>query len=279
MKVLFHVFGLPIYFFGTMIAIGIFAGLYVANLEAKRKKLDADKMYDVAVYSIISAIIGARIFYILFYNLPFYLANPMEIIKINEGGLSIHGGLIGAIGFAFYYIKRHKLSFLKYADAMAPGIILGQGIGRIGCDVFGKVMAMPWPWGVFYQGQLLHPAQVYEFLLNYAVFFFLWRKRKTINYDGQLFAWYLILFTINRSIVELFRNNPQVAGSFSVSYLLSFILMLGSLIFMFYIKKGRAEISVDTKKGSSISFEFIKDLLITLALVVVSLFVFYIIQG
>lgn len=279
MKVLFHVFGLPIYFFGFMIAIGILAGLYVANLEAKRKKLDADKVFDVAFYSIISALIGARIFYILFYNLSFYLANPMEVIKINEGGLSIHGGLIGAIGFAFYYFKRHRLSFLKYADALAPGIILGQAIGRIGCDVFGKVMASPLPWGVYYQGQLRHPAQVYEFLLNYVVFFFLWRKRKAINYDGQIFAWYLILFTVNRSIVELFRNNPQVAGSFSVSYLLSLILMLGSLIFMFYIKKGKTEMSAVTKKERGISFECIKDLLITIALIIVSLLVFYVVQG
>lgn len=262
-----------------MIAIGILTGLYVASLEAKRKKLDADKIYDIAFYSIISAVIGARLFYILFYNFSFYLSNPVEIIKINEGGLSIHGGLIGGIGFAFYYIKRHKLSFLKYADAMAPGIILGQAVGRIGCDVFGKVMATPFPWGVLYHGQLLHPAQVYEFLLNYAVFFVLWRKRKTIGYDGQIFAWYIILFTINRSIVELFRNNPQVAGSFSVSYLLSLMLMLGSLIFIFKIKKRRVEMTEPSKKDRSIRLEWLKDLLIVLTLMVVSILIFYTVQG
>jgi len=88
-----------------------------------------------------------------------------------------------------FYIRKHKLSFFKYADALAPGIILGQGIGRVGCDVFGKAMTVPYAWGIEHQGQLLHPAQVYEFLLNYLVFFILWRKRKSIRYDGIILRW------------------------------------------------------------------------------------------
>ncbi|AUS97411.1 prolipoprotein diacylglyceryl transferase [Clostridium thermosuccinogenes] len=281
MKVLFHIFGIPVHFFGVMIALGILAGIFVAYLEVKRKKLDVGKLFDIALYSIISAVVGARVFYILFYDLSYYLNNPAEIIKINEGGLSIHGGLLGASIFAFFYFrKNNKLSFYKYADAIAPGIILGQGIGRIGCDVFGKVMSIPRPWGIERQDQLLHPAQVYEFLLNYAVFFILWRKRKSIKYDGQLFIWYVILFAINRSIVELFRSNPSVVGWFSISHLLSVLLIIGAVIFMIFAKKKRVD-NPNESNGEAVirTLDWVKDVLITLALIAVSLIIFYTIQA
>lgn len=277
MKVLFSIFGYPIYFFGVMIAVGILAGLFAAYLEVKRKGLSPDKFFDLVTYSIIFAVLGARIAYIVFYDLSYYLNNPLDIIKISEGGLSIHGGLLGAFIFAFFYIRKHKLDFFKYADAIAPGIILGQGIGRVGCDVFGKVMTTPLPWGIERQGQLLHPAQVYEFLLDYLVFFILWRKRKNVKYDGQIFSWYIILFSINRGIVELLRTNPSVAGWFSVSHLLSVLFIIGAVVMMAFAKKkskGAAEQSEPAGK-----WDWLKDILITLALIAVSMFIYYTVQG
>ena len=280
MKILFHVFGIPVHFFGVMIALGILAGIVAAYFEVKRKKLDVDKMFDLVLYSAISAVITARLFYILFYDLSYYIKNPADIIKIYEGGLSIHGALLGAITFAVFYIRKHKLSFFKYADALAPGIILGQGIGRVGCDVFGKAMTVAYAWGIEHQGQLLHPAQVYEFLLNYLVFFILWRKRKSIRYDGQLFVWYIILFSINRSVVELFRYNPSVAGWFSISHLLSLVFIVGAILLMFVIRKKRIDINDLNKESKSVHvMDWIKDILITLVLVVVSLLVFYTVQA
>lgn len=281
MKVLFHIFGIPINFFGVMIASGMLAGMFVAYLEVKRKKLNVDKLFDIVLYSIISGVIGARVFYIIFYNLSYYLNNTAEILKINEGGLSIHGGLLGAFIFAFFYFRKNKkLNFFKYADAIAPGIILGQGIGRVGCDVFGKVMSIPRPWGIERQGQILHPAQVYEFLLDYLLFFILWRMRKYVKYDGQLFIWYVILFSIIRSIVELIRNNPSVAGWFSVSYLLSALLIIGAVILSFFAKKKEIRNPDNcTEEVSAHKLDWLKDALITIALIAVSLVIFYAVQG
>ncbi|OGO77916.1 MAG: prolipoprotein diacylglyceryl transferase [Clostridiales bacterium GWB2_37_7] len=280
MEILFYVSGIPVHFFGVMIALGILGGLAVAYFEVKRKKLNVDKMFDLVIYSIIAAVVTARLFYVLFYDLSYYINNPLDIFKVYEGGLSIHGGLLGAFVFAIFYVRKHKLSFFKYADALAPGIILGQGIGRVGCDVFGKVMTVPYAWGIERQGQLLHPAQVYEFLLNYLVFFILWRNRKSIKYDGQLFIWYIILFSINRSVVELFRYNPAVAGWFSISHLLSVLFIVGALITMFVIRKKRIDSSELIKENTSVRIlDWIKDILITLVLVAVSLVVFYTIQS
>lgn len=280
MKILFNIYGFPVPFFGTMIAIGMLAALFVAYLEANRKGLDIDSLLDIVLYSIISAVVGARLVYIVFYNLPYYINNPIDIIKINEGGLSIHGGLIGAFIFAFFYIRKNKLNFFKYADAVAPAIILGQGIGRIGCDVFGKVMSTPLLWGIERQGQFLHPAQVYEFMLDYLVFFILWRKRKTIKYDGQLFSWYIILFSINRSVVELFRTNPSIAGWFSISHLLSLLFIIGAVILMHFAKKKNTDVIENNEQSTVINkWDWLKDSLITLALMAASLLIFYTVQA
>ncbi|WHH60160.1 prolipoprotein diacylglyceryl transferase [Petroclostridium sp. X23] len=280
MKVLFYVFGFPVHFFGLMIAVGMLAGIYVAYIEAKRKGLNVDKLFDIVLYSVIAGIVGARVFYIVFYNFGYYIKNPIEVIKINEGGLSIHGGLLAAFIVSFLYIKKHKLNFFRYADAIAPAVILGQGIGRVGCDVFGKVMTTPLSWGIEYQGQLLHPAQMYEFVLDYLVFFILWRMRKSVKYDGQIFLWYVILFSINRGIVELFRINPSVIGWFSISHLLSLLFIIGTLVVMHFLKKNA---SVSTSNDSIITTEskvnIAKDVFIFLVLVAVSMIIFYTVQS
>jgi prolipoprotein diacylglyceryl transferase len=283
MKILFNVFGLHIYFFGLMIALGLMVGIFMSYYEVKRKKLETDRVFDIALYGMISAIVGARIFYILFYDLSYYLKNPKDIIFISEGGLSIHGALIGAFIFGFLYFRKHKLSFLQYADAIVPGIILGQGIGRVGCDVFGKVMNSTLPWGIERQGQLLHPTQVYEFILNYIVFYILWRKRKYINYDGQLFIWYLVLFAINRSVVELFRYNPLIIGWLSISHLLSLGLILTAIIVRVYIsyrKKLNNSFSIENNSDITTgeSADWLKELLYVFIMISISILIFYFVQ-
>jgi phosphatidylglycerol---prolipoprotein diacylglyceryl transferase len=280
MKILFNIFGFPIYFFGFMIALGLIAGIFISNKEVKRKGLENDRVYDLAVYGIISAIVGARLFFILFYDLAYYIKNPAEIILINEGGLSIHGGLIGAFIFGLCYFRKHKLSFLKYADAIVPGIIIGQGIGRVGCDVFGKAMGTSLPWGIERQGQLLHPTQVYEFLLNYLVFFILWRKRKDIKYNGQLFVWYLILFSINRSVVELFRYNPSIIGWFSISHLLSIGLIITAITIKVFINKKDTLLMLNENNGLTTqkSYDWLRDLLYIVIIIIISIIVFYVVQ-
>lgn len=283
MKILLTIFGFPIYFFGVMIALGLIAGIFISHIEVKRKNLETDRVLDLAIYGIISAIVGARLFYILFYDLSYYIKNPADIILISEGGLSIHGGLIGAFIFGVCYFRKHKLSFLHYADAIAPGIILGQGIGRVGCDVFGKIMITSLPWGIERQGQLLHPTQVYEFILNYIVFFILWRKRKNIKYNGQLFVWYLVFFAINRSVVELFRYNPSIIGWFSISHLLSIGLIIIALIIRVLIINNKNMIISNNNEGNEIATDkndsWPKDIFYVASMIIVSIIIFYIVQS
>ncbi|KKM11272.1 hypothetical protein SY88_09375 [Clostridiales bacterium PH28_bin88] len=241
-RILFHLGPIHVNTFGLMIALGFLAALWVARREATRKGIGEERVTDFAIYALLAGIVGARLGYVFFYAPQYYLRNPLEILFIHQGGMSIHGAVIGGVLVGIWYVRKHKLSFWKLADTLAPSLVLGEAIGRIGCDIFGKPMATAFPWGVTVNGQLLHPAQVYEFLLDYLVFFLLWRKRQHIKYDGQLFLTYVILYAGVRGIVEFFRTNPVVYGPVSIAHVLSLAFIMIGLIAMVLIRQ-RGQIS------------------------------------
>ncbi|KXG73757.1 prolipoprotein diacylglyceryl transferase [Thermotalea metallivorans] len=230
MKELFKIGHFGIYIFGVTIVAGMLAGLLIMMREAKRKGMDKNKMLDLATYTIIVSIIGARAYYILAFDFPYYLKNPIEIFYIRNGGLSIQGGLIAGVLFALWYTKKNKIFFWKAADAFAPGIIMGQAIGRIGCDVFGIPMERIYPWGVKINNQILHPVQIYEMLLNLILFTYLWRSRGKLKYNGELFIKYIMGFSMNRAIVEFFRSNPMVIQPFTIAHVTSLFIIIAAFL-------------------------------------------------
>ncbi|AKL96045.1 prolipoprotein diacylglyceryl transferase Lgt [Clostridium aceticum] len=237
MKLLFNIGGFSVHLFGLTIALGILVGFLIILSEAKRKGLDKDKLMDLALYTVIFGVIGARLNYILAFNPTYYIQNPKEIFMLQQGGLSIQGSLIVGTAFALWYMKKKSIPMWKTADAFAPAIIIGQAIGRVGCDVFGVPMNRSWFWGVEVGGQLLHPAQIYEAILNYVLFLILWNKRKNTKYDGQIFFIYIIGFSVNRFIVEFFRTNPMIFGPISIAHLFSLGIILIAIIAMLWLKK------------------------------------------
>lgn len=263
MRELFSIGHFSIKIFGVMIAIGMLAGMFIMLKEADRKKLNKDKMLDLTIYTIIASIIGARLYYVLAFNLRYYLENPLEIVFINLGGLSIQGGLIGGMLFAAWYTKKKGISFWKAADAFAPGIALGQAIGRIGCDVFGVPMENIYPWGIKVGAQILHPAQIYEMFLDLILFAFLWRSRGKAKYHGQLFMNYIIGFSLNRAIVEFFRANPIVAGPFTVAHVTSFVIIVIALI-VNRIIKNRSEMKQEFDVNEAVKVPVYQYVLIVL---------------
>jgi phosphatidylglycerol---prolipoprotein diacylglyceryl transferase len=272
---IFSIGPLTFYFFGLMIAIGALVGLFFLTREAKRQGIDHKVLMDIAVYSLIGGIISARIFYIFVYNPSYYFSNPMEIFAINEGGLSIHGGIIGGLAVGYWFLKRNNMPFWKVLDIAAPALILAQGISRIGCDVFGIPISRVLPWGVEVNGEYLHPAQAYEFLLDYLLFGYLWLRLKKPSYSGQVFLHYLIGFMLIRGIVEFTRLNPIVYGPFSVSHVMSLIgIVIGIILIVFRKKSGPAY------KGNVLNKkEYFKTILFVLIMMVVSLVIYYSIRG
>lgn len=276
MKEIFSIGPIHIYFFGLMVTIGIIVGGTFAIKQAEKRGISEDLMLNLIMIVVIAGVLGARIFYILFYNPYFYFSNPSQIIKITEGGLSIHGGIISALVAGYIYSIKSKISFLKLADIAVMGVALAQGIGRVGCDVFGKPMTNIMLWGINYNGQILHPVQVYEFVLDYILFIVLWRRNLKKKFEGELFVIYIIAFSIIRGIIEFFRINPIVWGPFSISHLLSLgLVIIGLVIYKSLFNKSAEKVEnfMEDKVKVSTSIFYL------IILITISVVIFYFVQG
>lgn len=254
MKLLFDNGFFSIHLFGLTIVLGMIVGFFVIINEGNRKELNKDKLMDLAMYTFIVGIIGARLNYIISFNFYYYIKNPKEILMINKGGMSIQGALILGVIFAFWYMKKKNMSLWKTADILALGMIIAQAIGRVGCDVFGIPMKQPFFWGIKINGELLHPVQLYESILNYLLFLVLWNKRKSIKYDGQIFFIYIIGFSANRFIVEFFRLNPIIIGRISIAHIFSIGIIISAIIAMKYRQK-KYVFKHDEKTGNILDFK------------------------
>ena len=225
-RVLFQLGPVSIYTFSVSIAVGVLAAYWLTHKETQRIKMDDNSIDNLFIILLIAGILGVRIFYILFYNPAFYWQHPFEVIKINEGGLSIHGGILGAVAAGLWYTRRLKIPFWPVADLLAPAVILAQGIARVGCDVYGRVMSQAWPWGINLQGQLVHPVQIYETILDLTLFIFLWGKRDRQKYSGQIFVFYLAGYAGIRLVLEFFRTNPVIIWNITPAHLTGILFIL-----------------------------------------------------
>ena len=194
---------------------------------------------DYISYVIISIILGGRIGYILFYNLEFYLLNPLEVFFIWKGGMSFHGGLLGIIIATIFFSKKNNLDKLIIFDVVscvAPiGIFLGRMANFINSELFGKPTDLPW--AIIFplvDGQPRHPSQIYEAFLEGILLFLILNIfiRTSIYIKGKVASLFLILYSIFRLISELYREPDHQVG-----YVLDFLSM-GSILSYFMIALG-----------------------------------------
>ncbi len=257
-RVAFSVFGRDIYWYGVLMALGIIVAVLLAMREAKRKNMNEDTVLDLCLVIIPCGVVGARLYYVLF-ELEQYLSDPIRMLYIWEGGLAIFGAVIGGLIGMTIYAHKKKLRFFKLADLIAPGLVLAQSIGRWGNffnqEAFGLPVTNPdllWfplsvkidtPWnGGFHTfngvacSEPFHLATFfYESFWCLLVFLFLWFiLRKRTKHDGDLFIWYIMLYSFERMFVEGLRGDSLwlIEGVVRVSQLLSFLLFLGALTFL-----------------------------------------------
>lgn len=218
-----------VYSYGMMVAIAFLFGIFIARAEAVRKKINPDMAYDLGFYLLIGSIIGARIYYIVFFDSKGFLEDPLSIFKVWQGGLSIHGGIFAGIVTGLIFSKAKKVSFWALADLISPSIIMGQAIGRIGCFLNGCCAGI--------NG---HQAQIYELALDFAGFWLLWGLRKKIKFDGGLFLLYLMMYSAIRVIVSQFRSdNLYLWGErVALADLTSAAIFIAAIIL--FIRKRRA---------------------------------------
>lgn len=235
--VAFEIFGLSIRWYGILIGCGMLIGAYLAMKEARRLGLKDDILLDALIIALPCAIVGARLYYVLF-NLNTY-SSIWDALNIRQGGLAIHGGVLAAVGAFWIYAKVKKLDFWKWLDIAAPSIILGQAIGRWGNFINQEAHGgeTDLPWGIMVDGVKVHPTFLYESLGNFIIFFILYKMRKTKKFDGQQIAWYMILYSVIRFFIEGMRTDSLYLGPIRVAQLISLLMIVGGVVLLNIRKK------------------------------------------
>jgi len=241
--ILFKIGTIPIYSYGFMLSVAILVGVLLAAREARRLNWDVERLMDFYLYAIISGLLFSRILYILL-DWQFYLANPVHILYLWEGGLSLHGALLGGVVLAGWYSWRWRWSFWQLADISTPSMALGIAIGRVGCFLrgccYGIVTDLPWGIHTPLAPGLRHPTQAYESLLALGMFFILWALRKRIKVPGQLFLLFVLMYSVIRFCVELLRESVHIAGWLTMAQLASAIFAaLALILFLLRSRCGR----------------------------------------
>lgn len=238
--VAFKIFGIDVMWYGLFISIGVIIGTILALKEAERLGIDEEIVIDFLLYAIPIALIGARVYYVVF-SWDYYGKNLKEIFNFRGGGLAIHGAIIAASIFAIIFTRKRKVDFWKIADICAPGLILGQAIGRWGNYINQEAYGVPTnlPWGIIIDGVKVHPTFLYESIWNFLVFgFLLWYRRNKSKVSGEVFLLYLMLYSAIRVFVEGLRTDSLMMGPIRVAQLISVLGILGSL---YYLLKRRKE--------------------------------------
>ncbi|MBU0672704.1 MAG: prolipoprotein diacylglyceryl transferase [Candidatus Margulisbacteria bacterium] len=217
--ILFKIGPFSIHAYGFMIAIAFLTGIIVALYYAKREGLKSETILDLALYVIIAAIVGARLLYVIGTWNQFE-GNILEMFMVQRGGLIFLGGLILAVLVVIGYARIKKINVLKLLDILTPGTALGYAITRIGCFLNGCCFGLPTklPWGLefpfgslaysYYPHEHIHPTQLYSsgsMLAAFVILLILYQKKK---YDGFVFYWGLLFYSIYRMLVEFLRFSP-----------------------------------------------------------------------
>lgn len=240
-SVAFEIFGIEIAWYGVIIGTGVLLAFLVSYFNCKNKNLDFDSVIDVFLWAFPAAIIGARFYYVIFELDRF--DSIWEMINIRNGGLAIHGGLIFGIGTAYIVARKKKMNFLQYIDAVVPGIILAQAVGRWGNFMNQEAHGGPvsqefisnFPKfiqdGMLIGGTYYHPTFLYESIWNLCVFgilmFILYKVKK--NQDGIVLGSYMILYSIGRFFIEGLRTDSLMFLGLRMAQFVSIALIIAGI--------------------------------------------------
>lgn len=209
-----------IYSWGLMVALGSLAALFAGLRYGAKEGIKSETMLDFFVYMVISAAIGARLFYVIAFFSKFR-DDLISVFYVNQGGLVFLGGLCGVLITALVYVKYHKIDLLQLLDALSPGTMLGYAIGRIGCYLNGCC------YGIKLFG-IEQPTQIYSSVSGLIIFFLLARLYANKKYDGHIFLLALFLYSLYRFLLEFLRYNPIHILIFTPNQLLAVLMLIVS---------------------------------------------------
>lgn len=239
---------IDVHWYGIIIGVGLALALFLAIREGERRGLEKDTFADLMLWAIPIAIISARIYYVLF-EWGYYSQNPGDIIKIWNGGIAIHGALIGSVVTAYVFAKKKGISFWKLTDIAAPSIILGQAIGRWGNfmnqEAHGGEVSRAFLENLFLpdfivnqmyiNGTYYHPTFLYESVWNLLGFILLISLRRVNLRRGEMFLTYVIWYSIGRFFIEGLRTDSlMLTENLRIAQTISIALVIGAVALLIY---------------------------------------------
>ncbi|MBR5280101.1 MAG: prolipoprotein diacylglyceryl transferase [Clostridia bacterium] len=271
----FEIFGFSVRWYGLLIGLGVLLCVALGMRACRRYEIEQDDLLDYALFSLPAAVIGARVYYVLF-NFGRFKKDLLSVFDIRGGGLAVYGGVIAALLTAFLVSRYKKQSFLKLADFAMPYILLGQAIGRWGNffnqEAYGGVTTLPW--GMtgdqiavenIYRGwradTLVHPTFLYESLWCFVGFvvILLYRRSRLKKTNGECVCLYMILYGVERAFVEGLRTDSLMIGNtgIRVSQLLSVILVAGgiALFAVFRVRYRKKQMAENVSDSETTGFE------------------------
>jgi len=251
---LFELGAITVYSYGVLLAAAYLLGLKLAMVRARARGLDANRVLDLGIYIIISALIGAKLL-LLMTDFETFMHNPRELLTLARSGGVFYGGLILAVTVALVYIRKVGLPLWTTTDVFAPGIALGHVIGRFGCLFAGCCYGKPttMPWGITFTdpfaaanvgtplGTPLHPTQLYEAGAELLILIvLLTTERKGRPFPGRTFWLYMLLYAVSRFIIEFYRADDRgTVGMFSTSQFISLVLAPLAVIMLVYLSRAK----------------------------------------
>lgn len=232
---------ITIQFWGLMVATGIATALILALKQARKVGIKQAWVYDIVFYSIISGIVGSRLGYILFYwpqDTPLTLFNAINITK---GGLAFAFGLAAAVAVSIIYMRAKKINIRKFVDFIAPYIVIGHAIGRIGCyftgDHLGKTTGFFL--GMMYNGAVRHNTALYDIAALLTILAILLYIKRFKLFDGLVFASYIFMYSILRFAIDFFRIDKLYYGLTATQYLLILTSIASGIFLLARLSKRR----------------------------------------
>lgn len=247
--VAFNIGNFEIRWYGILIVLGIFVGMFIAYYNSKKLNLDFEKIIDGFLVAFPCAIVGARAYYV-FFEFDNFKNNIWSIFNLRTGGLAIHGGLIGALIGTIIYCKFKKIEMMKYLDVVAPSLILAQAIGRWGNfmngeahgDVVSYEFISKFPEfiqkGMYLDGHYYNPTFLYESMWNLIIFLILMiiLHKKKSNENGVVIASYAVLYSIGRLFIESLRTDSLMIGNIRIAQFMSILGVVIGITYIIYVK-------------------------------------------
>ena len=250
----FFIGSFEIRFYGIILMLGAVAGAFLATREAQRRGYQSEIVWDLMIYLLIGGIIGARLWHILTpppssgITAEWYFTHPLDALNIRKGGLGIPGAVIAGVIVMYFYARRHKLNFAEWTDIGAPGLALGQAIGRFGNlvnqELYGAPTNLPWKLYIDPEHRLAnyqsieyyHPLFLYESIWNLGnMFVLLWLSRRYAHWlkAGDIFLIYLIVYPVGRFLLDFLRLDASMVGGININQMVMAVVAVCAALTLF----------------------------------------------